>query len=235
MCPVRPPPYVDVCFTSIESPDTSKPQEIPPEYRASQDVFSKQLSTKVPPHQPWDCVIDLLPGATLPHGKVDPLSISKQKAMEEYIRITEYIGYVIDQHGIQMDQRKVQAVENWPPPTSINELQRFLGFANFYRKFINNFSKICSPLTSLIKHVANSLSWNSEATNVFNQLKKPFCTAPTLVHPNPELLLTVEVDASTTGVGAELSQWQGEPPKLRSCPRWSTTMTSVTANCWLSN
>ncbi|XDV31537.1 hypothetical protein PO909_002528 [Leuciscus waleckii] len=80
--------------TSIESPATDVAPEIPPEYRAFQDVFSKQLATTLPPHRPWDCAIDLLPGATLPHGKVYPLSIPEQKAMEEYVEEALRQGYI---------------------------------------------------------------------------------------------------------------------------------------------
>lgn len=67
---------IDFNSTTIERPETSNHQEIPLEYRAFQDVFSKQLATKLPPQRPWDCAIDLLPG---------PLFILEQKAMEEYI------------------------------------------------------------------------------------------------------------------------------------------------------
>ncbi len=59
---------------------------IPSDYTAFQDIFSKQAATKLPPHRPWDCVIDLLPGATLPKGRVYPLSIPERKAMEDYIK-----------------------------------------------------------------------------------------------------------------------------------------------------
>jgi len=72
--------------TSIESPETVLKVEIPPEYWAFQDVFSKRLATQLPPRRPWDCAIDLLPGATLPKGRVYPLSIPEQKAMEEYVQ-----------------------------------------------------------------------------------------------------------------------------------------------------
>ncbi|CAM4732566.1 unnamed protein product [Leuciscus chuanchicus] len=78
-------PNVSLCSTSIESPTTTKQHKIPLAYRAFQDVFSKQLATTLPPHKPWDCAIDLLPGATLPHGKICTLSIPEQKTMEEYI------------------------------------------------------------------------------------------------------------------------------------------------------
>ncbi len=104
-----------------------------------------------------------------------------------------------------MDEGKVTAMQSWPIPTSIKELQRFLGFANFYRRFIQNYSSIAGPLTDLLKHKPKSLSWTRSATESFNILKETFITAPILVHPDPDKAFVVEVDASTTGVGAVLS------------------------------
>lgn len=88
-----------------------------------------------------------------------------------------------------MYQGKVQAVQNWPQPSSVKDLQHLLGFANFYRRFIANFNQISSPLISLLRNRPKSLSWNPSATNVFDQLKEAFCTATTLAHPNPELFV----------------------------------------------
>lgn len=111
----------------------------------------------------------------------------------------QFLGYIIDAKakGIQMDQRKVDAVRNWPIPTSIKGLQRFLGFANFYCSFITNVSTLSAPLTSLRHNMPKSLSWSPAATEAFHQLKQAFTTAPTLIHPNPDLPFIVEVDAST--------------------------------------
>ncbi|XP_067220501.1 uncharacterized protein [Chanodichthys erythropterus] len=125
----------------------------------------------------------------------------------------QFLGYVIDHSGIRMDEGKVSAIQSWPTPTTIKELQRFLGFSNFYRRFIKNYSTIVSPLTNLLRHQPKSLSWSPQATNAFETLKKAFTTAPLLVHPNPDLPFVVEVDASTTGVGAVLSQQQGTPTR----------------------
>ncbi|XP_048011540.1 uncharacterized mitochondrial protein AtMg00860-like [Megalobrama amblycephala] len=108
-----------------------------------------------------------------------------------------------------MDEGKVAAIKDWPTPTTVKELQRFLGFANFYRRFIQNYSSITSPLTSLLRNKPKSLSWSPAATEAFNILKQAFTTAPLLVHPDPDKPFIVEVDASTTGVGAVLSQQQG--------------------------
>ncbi len=67
---------------------------IPFDYRAFQDVFSKQAATQLPPHRAWDCAIDLLPGYKLPKGRVYSLSIPERKAMEEYIKEALNQGYI---------------------------------------------------------------------------------------------------------------------------------------------
>jgi len=79
-------PILHVCSTLVESPEPQTAPTIPSDYMAFQDVFSKQAATKLPPHRPWDCTIDLLPGATPPKGWVYPLSIPERKAMEDYIQ-----------------------------------------------------------------------------------------------------------------------------------------------------
>lgn len=71
-----------------------------------------------------------------------------------------------------------------------------------------------SPFTSLLRKKPKSLSWTPAATEAFYQLKHAFTTALALIHPNPDLSFIVEADASTTSVGAVLSQRQGETPKL---------------------
>ncbi|KAI4885455.1 hypothetical protein NFI96_014403 [Prochilodus magdalenae] len=126
-----------------------------------------------------------------------------------------FLGYVISPAGVVMDDRKVEAVVNWPRPHAIRELQRFLGFANFYRRFIRNYSAVAAPLTSLLKGNAKSLKWTLQAESAFADLKQRFTTAPLLKHPDPSKPFVVEVDASNVGVGAVLSQRSGEPPKLK--------------------
>ncbi|KAG1952342.1 retrotransposable element [Pimephales promelas] len=129
---------------------------------------------------------------------------------------TTFLGYIISPKGVAMDESK--------------ELQRFLGFANFYRRFIRNFSIVANPLTSLIKKNTSRLPWNESATRAFNQLKQLFSTAPILHHPNPDLPFVVEVDASNTGLGAVLSQRQGSPPKLYPCAFYSRKLNAAERN-----
>ncbi|KAK3549099.1 hypothetical protein QTP70_031894 [Hemibagrus guttatus] len=120
----------------------------------------------------------------------------------EFHRTTvTFLGYVISQRGVEMDMVKVRAVTDWPAPTTVRELQRFLGFANFYRRFIRNYSSVAGPLTSLLR----------------------------------DLPFVVEVDASSNGLGAVLSQRHGEPGKLHPCAYYSRKLTAAECNYDVGN
>ncbi|KAK3520019.1 hypothetical protein QTP70_010855 [Hemibagrus guttatus] len=136
---------------------------------------------------------------------------AKLEKCEFHRSTVTFLGYVISRHGVEMDVVKVQAVTEWPAPTSVRELQRFLGFANFYRRFIRNYSSVAGPLTSLLRGKPKKLTWTDPARSAFQQLKNCFTTAPILRHPDPDLPFVVEVDASSSGLGAVLSQRHGEP------------------------
>ncbi|XP_073675909.1 cilia- and flagella-associated protein 74 [Garra rufa] len=398
--PYRP---IPLHATTIESPATQSATAIPPVYQSFTDVFSKERATQLPPHRPWDCSIDLLPGAKLPHGKIYPLSRPEQEAMENYIqealqqgfirpstspaassfffvpkkdgglrpcidyrvlndatvkfayplplvpaaleelrearvftkldlrsaynliriregdewktafitptghyeyqvmpyglanspsvfqnfmneifrdylhrfviiyiddiliysrnlkehqdhvrqvlqRLREYqlylklekcefhqptisfLGYVITAEGVHMEAGKVDAVAKWAEPRTVKELQRFLGFANFYRRFIKNYSLLSAPLTSLLKGGRRVLQWTPEAQQAFDRLKLMFTTAPILKHPDPSRPFVVEVDAADVGVGAVLSQWSDEPRSLHPCAYYSKKLTPAEQN-----
>ncbi len=95
----------------------------------------------------------------------------------------QFLGYVISSEGIQMEQEKVQAIQEWPQPPTVKELQIFLGFSNFYRRFINNFSLLTASLTSMLHSKPKSLSWNPEFHTSFALLNEAFSTAPSSVTP----------------------------------------------------
>ena len=76
-----------------------------------------------------------------------------------------------------MDPEKVQAVRNWEKPQCVRDLQCFLGFANFYRRFIEGYSCICQPRFNLLKK-AKEWTWSQECQSVFDELKTRFCTEP---------------------------------------------------------
>ena len=97
----------------------------------------------------------------------------------------EFLGYNISSKGIFMDPTKVQKILEWQQPHSVRDIQCFLGFANFYCRFIWNYSKIVLRLTQLTKKHQASV-WTMEADTVFTQLKKAFTSAPILAHIDPE-------------------------------------------------
>ncbi|KAL0181246.1 hypothetical protein M9458_023652, partial [Cirrhinus mrigala] len=146
-----------------------------------------------------------------------------------------FLGYIISSEGVAMDERKVEAVLNWPLPSTLRELQRFLGFANFYRRFIRNFSTAAAPLTAMVKKGTSCLTWSQAALQAYDDLRQRFSSAPILHHPDPEKPFVVEVDASSTGVGAVLSQRQGEPPKLFPCAYYSHKLTPAECNYDVGN
>ncbi|KAL0200244.1 hypothetical protein M9458_003431, partial [Cirrhinus mrigala] len=133
---------------------------------------------------------------------------------------TTFLGFVISSQGVAMDPQKMEAVRSWPLPTSLKQLQRFLGFANFYRRFIQGFSATAAPLTALTKPSRRDFQLTPEAIQAFKKLCLLFTTAPVLIHPNPAKPFVVEVGASDVGVGAVLSQ-RGPDEKLHPCSFFS--------------
>ena len=90
-----------------------------------------------------------------------------------------FLGYKISEGQIQMDERKVQAVIDWPTPTKVTELRSFLGLANYYRRFIKGYSKIVSPLTDLLNK-DQAWDWDIECRMAFESLKQAISKEPLL-------------------------------------------------------
>ena len=94
-------------------------------------------------------------------------------------------------------------------PRSVKEVQIFIGFANLYRRFIKDFSKICKPITETLKGDPKAFRWGREQEEAFEELKERFTTAPILSHFYPGRKTVVETDASDFALGCVLSQYQG--------------------------
>jgi len=120
-------------------------------------------------------------------------------------REIEYLGYLVSPDGVKMDPKKVSAILDWPEPTNVTQLQAFLGFANFYRRFIHSYSKVAVPLTRLLKK-DRKFDFDDAARQAFQQLKTAFTTAPVLAHFQPGKPSTIETDASDFAVAAVISQ-----------------------------
>lgn len=112
-----------------------------------------------------------------------------------------------------MDPQKVKSIQEWPAPTDKKGVQRFVGFANFYRRFIKGFSSIISPITQLTRQQSR-FQWSSETQEAFDKLKNLFTSAPVLLHPDPAFPYVLEVDASESALGAILSQRRGQKALL---------------------
>lgn len=122
-----------------------------------------------------------------------------------HVSEVEFLGYVISPKGISMDPAKVQAIVNWPVPKCVRDIQVFLGFSNFYRRFIKNFSARVAAITRFLKKNV-SFVWDNLAQKAFDTLREAFISAPILVHFDPSKPCFIEPDASKYGIGAVISQ-----------------------------
>ena len=116
----------------------------------------------------------------------------------------EYLGYILTPDGLFMDPAKVKVLQDWPEPRKVREVQSFLGFANFYRRFIFNFSDIVIPLTRLTRKQTTFAFGDKERAS-FELLKSAFTSAPVLHHWVPDRPIIIETDASDYALAAILS------------------------------
>jgi len=118
--------------------------------------------------------------------------------LEKYkwkVREVEFLGVVIGPKGVEMQREKVKGVLNWPAPRNIKEVQKFLGLANYYRKFIKDFTKIAVPLHVLVRK-KQKWKWKKEQKKVFEKLKVVFTTESILAILDIDREMRVEADAS---------------------------------------
>jgi hypothetical protein len=126
----------------------------------------------------------------------------------------KYLGLILTTESLEMDSKKVATVPEWQVPQTVKDVQSFLGFCNFYRRFIKSFSYIAKPLTELTKKVGNGkgqrhqfpLTSDGPAVCAFNKLKHAFSTAGVLPHFDADLETWLETDASDFVTAAVLSQ-----------------------------
>ncbi|GJS39691.1 putative reverse transcriptase domain-containing protein [Tanacetum coccineum] len=122
----------------------------------------------------------------------------------EYLRI-DFLGHVINGNGIHVDPSKIEAVKNWKAPRTPTEVRSFLGLAGYYRRFIENFSKIAKSLTILTQK-CKTFNWGEEQELAFQTLKDKLCNAPVLALPDGLEDFVVYCDASGIGLGCVLMQ-----------------------------
>lgn len=135
----------------------------------------------------------------------------KPSKCEFYRDHVSFLGYEISQQGIAMESKRIQTIAEWPEPKTFRDIQVFIGFCNFYRRFIHKFAAIAHPLTSLLKGMVRGrkpgeVHLTPEEREAFDQLRKAFQDAPVLIHFDPSKPVTIETDASDFAMGAVLSQ-----------------------------
>ena len=119
-----------------------------------------------------------------------------------------FLGFVVDQQGLHPDPDKVKAMIEFPRPTTVTQVKRFIGLTSYYRRFVPHFSTISAPITALIagKRKSNEIVWTEEAIEAFDKLKSCLTSAPVLVSPDFSKPFTIQTDASNYGLAAVLIQ-----------------------------
>jgi hypothetical protein len=122
-------------------------------------------------------------------------------------RHVSFLGYEISESGVQTDPQKIEAVVNWPVPKKLREVRGFLGLCGYYRRFVENFSKVAAPLHALTKK-NQTFHWSNDCQQSFDLLKQKLINAPILSLPRDGGRYLIDTDASDSGIGAVLSQIQ---------------------------
>ncbi|WVZ49090.1 hypothetical protein U9M48_000471 [Paspalum notatum var. saurae] len=130
---------------------------------------------------------------------------AKYSKCDFWIEEVKFLGHVISNGGIAVDQSKVSEVQNWKIPEDVKGIRSFLGLAGYYRRFIEGFSKIAKPMTALLEKNIK-FQWTSACQKAFEELKKRLTTAPVLTFPDMHKPFSVYCDASRLGLGCVLMQ-----------------------------
>ena len=130
---------------------------------------------------------------------------AKFSKCEFWLEQVAFLGHVVSKDGIQVDPKKIEAVADWPRPTTVIEIRSFLGLAGYYRRFIKDFSKIAAPLTRLTQKNVKFV-WTDKCEEHFQLLKDLLTITLVLTLPSGEEGFTVYCDASRVGLGCVLMQ-----------------------------
>src|SRR5258707_3706833 len=147
------------------------------------------------------------------------------KKCKFHMDTVEYLGFILSPKGLQMDPTKVSTIQDWPKPRKVQDVQAFLSFTNFYRRFIHDYSETTPPLNHLCK---KSTTWHfgAEEAKAFQNLKKAFGSTLVLAHWAPDLPMTVETDVSDCMIAGILSvtteDGEIQPVAFYSCTLQST-------------
>ena len=145
-----------------------------------------------------------------------------------------YLGHIISKAGVETDPKKIQNITDWVRPKTVTDVRQFLGFTNYYRKFIKQYAQIANPLNKLIsgenaKKKNKKVEWTAECEEAFKKLKEICTHTPVLTYADYKRPFKLTTDASKKGLGAVLSQ-VGEDGKERPVAFASRTLNKAEKN-----
>lgn len=152
------------------------------------------------------------------------LKIEKTRLFSSEVK---YLGHIINEHGQKPDERNIEAIKNFPRPKNLTEIQRFVGMASYFRKFIHQFAGKAQPLHALCKKNVDFI-WSEISEESFQTLKNALMTAPVLAFPDFSRKFFISVDASFHSVGGYISN--DAPPKDRPIEYFSKTLSKCQQN-----
>ena len=142
------------------------------------------------------------------------LRVAKCNFMKSEIK---YLGHVVSAEGVKPDPKAVAKMRDWEIPRNKTEMQRFLGFANYYHEFIPWHAKLVAPLHA-VTGLNVTFTWGPEQQKAFNEIKKALIEATALAQPDSEGEFVLDTDASAVAISGILHQWQGPPGERRLKP-----------------
>jgi hypothetical protein len=146
--------------------------------------------------------------------KIEQIILEKAREYDLYFKAKkcefrkpkiEYLGLVVKEGKLAIDPAELKGILDWPAPKTVKEVRSFLGFGNFYCRFIKGFSHLAHPLNDLLKK-DKKFVWSEECQEYFDQLKKRFTKEPVLIIPDHLKRFQIQVDSSLFATGGILSQ-----------------------------
>ncbi|XP_055681849.1 uncharacterized protein LOC129789226 [Lutzomyia longipalpis] len=137
--------------------------------------------------------------------KMAKLTINRDKS-KFCVPELRYLGFVVNEEGIKIEPDKIEAIQNYPKPSTVKEVRQLLGMCGWNRRFIKDYAKIMAPISNLLKGKPNRIVWTSEAERAFEEIKRALGSAPILRNPKYDRVFHVCTDASDVGIGAQLTQ-----------------------------
>ena len=129
----------------------------------------------------------------------------KPEKSEFFTTDVSFLGFRLKDGKLAMEEQKVSGIADWPPPTNVSQVRSFIGFCNYYRRFIKNYADLCKPLNDLLKKTV-PFAWTTDKHDAFERLKTAFVSQPVLSIPDHTKPFIIEADASLFATGAVLLQ-----------------------------